>query len=53
MSDREWELFDEEFYALLKKHTGVELNEDQKDFDSYCLVREFLWGEIQKLKERT
>ena len=51
-SDREWMLFDEEFYALLKKHTGVEFNEEPKDFDLYCSMRDKIWEEIQKYKER-
>lgn len=46
--DRNWELFDEEFYALLKKHTGVEFNEEPKDFDLYCSIRDKIWEELQK-----
>ena len=52
MSDIEWMLFDEEFYALLKKHTGVEFNEEPKDFGLYCSMRDKIWEEIQKYKER-
>ena len=52
MSDRKWEWFDEECYTLLKKHTGVEVNEEPKDVDLYCSMRDKLWEEIQKYKER-
>ena len=45
-SDREWQLFDEEFYALLKKHTGVELNEEPNDFALYCTMRNKIWEEL-------
>ena len=45
-SDREWLLFDEEFYALLKKHTGVEFNEEPKDFNWYCSMRNKIWYEM-------
>ena len=46
--DRNWELFDEEFYALLKKHTGVEFNEEPKDFDWYCSMRNKIWEDLEK-----
>ena len=48
MSDRNWMLFDEDFYALLKKHTGVEFNEEPKDFDWYCLMRNKIWEDLEK-----
>tara|TARA_A100001201_G_C3958521_1_gene161902 strand:- start:43 stop:201 length:159 start_codon:yes stop_codon:yes gene_type:complete len=48
MSDGKWVLFDEEFYTLLKKHTGVEFNEEPKDFDWYCLMRNKIWEELEK-----
>lgn len=51
MSDTEWMLFDEEFYALLKKYTGVEFNEEPKDFAWYCSMRDKIWEKLQKLED--
>ena len=45
-SDKRWESFDVEFYALLKKHTGIEFNEEPKDFNWYCSMRNKIWYEI-------
>ncbi len=48
----EWEYeFIGEFYALLKKHTGVEFNEEPKDFDLYCSIRDKIWEKLQKLED--
>jgi hypothetical protein len=30
----------------LKKHTGVEFNEDNRDFNWYCSMRNKIWYEI-------
>ena len=45
----EWEYeFIGDFYALLKKHTGVDFNEERKDFDLYCSVRDKIREKLQK-----
>ena len=45
----EWEYeFIGEFYALLKKHTGVDFSKEPKDFDLYYLIRDKIWEELQK-----
>ena len=48
--DIEWQSFDENFYRLLKKHSGLEFNADSKTFEWFCEQRDKLWSQIQQME---
>jgi hypothetical protein len=48
--DIEWQSFDENFYRLLKKHSGLEFNADSKTFEWFCKERDKLWSQIKQME---
>ena len=48
--DTKWQSFDEDFYRLLKRHSGLEFNADSKTFEWFCKERDKLWSQIQQME---
>jgi len=48
--DTKWQSFDEDFYRLLKRHSGLEFNADSKTFEWFCKERDKLWLQIQQME---